>query len=166
MKKLLAILLALAMTIGLCGTAAVAEGKELVIGIPATPEVLSPFVAASLGRLHMMPVCYESLGYFTDSTYSEFKPQLMESYTVSDDYLTYTVKLHEDIYDTAGNHMTASDIVYSYDKGIELGGIGWGRYVESYKALDDYTLEIKMKNARATSFTDICRTAVVTKAAS
>lgn len=167
MKKLLAMLLVLVMTVCLPGTAAFADGaeKDLVIGIPATPEVLSPFVSPSTGRLHMIPVCYESLGYFTDSTYSEFKPQLMESYTVSDDYLTYTVKLHEDIYDTAGNHMTASDVVYSYDKGQELGGISWGRYVESYKALDDYTLEIKLLNPRATTFTDIARTAVVTQAA-
>jgi len=165
MKKLFAMLLVLTMAMGMLGTASFAEGKDLIIGIPATPEVLSPFVGASLGRLHMMPVCYESLGYFTDSTYSEFKPQLMESYTVSDDFLTYTIKLHEDIYDTAGNHMTANDIVYSYDKGKELGGITWGRYVEYYKALDDYTLEVKMLSARATTFTDMCRTAVVTQAA-
>lgn len=165
MKKLVAMLLVLALSLGLLGAVGLAEGKELIIGIPATPEVLSPFVGASLGRLHMLPVCYESLGYFTDSTYSEFKPQLMESYTVSEDYLTYTVKLHEDIYDTAGNHMTANDIVYSYDKGKELGAVSWGRYVESYTALDDYTLELKMASARATTFTDVARTAVVTQAA-
>lgn len=139
--------------------------KEMTIGIPGTPEVLSPFAPASTGSLYLTPVIYESLGYFTDSSYSEFKNQLMESWELADDNMTYTVHLHEDIYDTAGNHLTADDVVFSFDKGIEGGSLMWGSYVEEYHAEDEYTVVIKLNAERANTFTDICRSAVVTQAA-
>lgn len=139
--------------------------KEVVIGIPATPESLSPFVSPSTGRLHILPVCYESLGYFTDSTYSEFKAQLMEGYEMSEDAKTYTIKLREDIYDTAGNHLTADDVIFSWDKGIELGGNTWGRYVDEYHKVDDYTIELNLLTARADAFVTIGRSPIVTQAA-
>lgn len=141
------------------------ELKEIVIGIPGNPEVLSPFVANSTGRANILPTCYESLGCFTDSTYSDFKGQLLKSYEVADDNRTYTLHLYENIYDTAGNHLTADDVVFSWDKGHELGSSNWKRNVEDIQVVDEYTIVFRSIKDKATILNDVCKSVIVTKAA-
>jgi peptide/nickel transport system substrate-binding protein len=72
--------------------------------------------------------------------------QIADSWTVSDDGLTYTFKLRDDIFWTDGTPVTANDVKFTYDAigsdlvdtprkpNIEL--------VESFNVIDDQTLEI------------------------
>lgn len=49
----------------------------------------------------------------------DFEPELAESYEVSDDGLTYTFKLSTTARSTAGNPLTAEDVVYSMKRKFE-----------------------------------------------
>lgn len=73
---------------------------------------------------------------------------LAESYTLSDDTLTYTIKLRQGVTFHDGSPFTADDVVFTFERGRESAA---GAYrtvfesVEEIKALDDYTVEITLK---------------------
>lgn len=73
----------------------------------------------------------------------------MENGGVSADGVTLTIKLREDVVWTDGTSVTAHDYVFTVDMIMDDGNAVQTRYpfdtfVESYKALDDYTIEIVM----------------------
>ena len=73
-------------------------------------------------------------------------PWLAESWEVSDDGLTYTFKLREDVKFHDGSDLTASDVVYSFDRqtGIGEGFAYMLADADSATAVDDYTVEFKL----------------------
>ena len=56
-------------------------------------------------------------------------PRLATGYTVSEDGLTYTFTLRDDVYFSNGDHMTSTDAVYSWCRVIGMGapssGVNW-----------------------------------------
>lgn len=63
------------------------------------------------------------------------------------DSTTYDVEIHDNIVDSKGNAIKASDVVFSYDKLAELGYVTEiSTYYASAEATGDYTLTIKLKN--------------------
>lgn len=63
------------------------------------------------------------------------------------DATTYDVEIFDNIADSKGNAIKASDVVFSYDKLAELGYVTEiGTYYASAEATGDYTLTIKLKN--------------------
>ena len=86
------------------------------------------------------------------------QPEIAENWKISNDGLTYRFSLKEDIYfhnsplfgseDT--RNVKASDFVYSFDRltdpQVASPGSWVMQQVKSYRAIDDYTLEIKLKN--------------------
>ncbi|MGN0999348.1 MAG: ABC transporter substrate-binding protein [Faecousia sp.] len=84
---------------------------------------------------------FEPLGSF--QTYGEgFEGLLMESWEYDGDR-TYTVKLYENIYDSEGNHITASDVEFCYEavKGPGSEMANMVKPIESVTATGDYTVE-------------------------
>lgn len=54
----------------------------------------------------------------------------------------YTFYIYPDIYDHANNHLTASDVCFSFEKTREYGQTsGWG-VVQEWKAIDDTTVQM------------------------
>ena len=76
------------------------------------------------------------------------EPGVAESWEVSDDGLTYTFKLREDVAFCDGKPMTAADVVYSVNRWIDpetASPVAWrAGEVASVTALDDYTVEYKL----------------------
>jgi len=76
-------------------------------------------------------------------------PGLAESWTVSDDGLTYTFKLRDDVSFCSGKKMTAADAAWTFNRLIDpatKSPAAWrAGKVEHIKALDDNTLEWKLK---------------------
>lgn len=63
------------------------------------------------------------------------------------DDATYEVEIFDNIVDSQGNAIKASDVVYSYDKLAELGFVSEiSLYYDSAEATGDYTLTIKLKD--------------------
>ena len=85
-------------------------------------------------------IYHEIYEYLFDLESNEYVPVLAKGYTVVDD-LTYDVQLYDNIYDSAGNHITASDVVFSTQKLVEAGMNFKWYMVGDIVAKDDYTVE-------------------------
>jgi peptide/nickel transport system substrate-binding protein len=83
----------------------------------------------------------------------EYIPNMAESYNISDDGLTFTFNLRQDMKWSDGEPITAQDFKWSYDQVINPDNgypyISQLEFIESYEALDDYTLQIKITEVYA-----------------
>ena len=74
------------------------------------------------------------------------KPMIAEDYNISDDETTYTIKLREDVIFHDGSKVTAEDVVASTERWRKVSSVGLiaNEYIEQVKAIDEYTVEIKL----------------------
>lgn len=83
----------------------------------------------------------------------EYVPHMAESYTISEDGLTFTFKLRPGLKWSDGQPLTAHDYQWAYDQVIkpenEFPYLDQLEFITAYKALDDQTLEIKIKEIYA-----------------
>src|SRR6185437_2352653 len=96
---------------------------------------------------------------------------LAEKYEVSSDGLTFTFHLHRDVVFDSGNKLTAHDAAFSLQRVVKLNktpgfiitqfGFNKDNVEEAIRALDDYTVQMKLPQAQATSFVLYCLTANV-----
>ena len=94
-----------------------------------------------------------------------------EARTVSPDGLTFTFKLRRDAKFESGNPVTANDAAFSLQRVVKLNktpgfivtqfGFTPDNVEKTIRALDDYTLELKLPQAQATSFVLYCLSANV-----
>ena len=78
----------------------------------------------------------------------EYIPNMAESYNISEDGLTFTFNLRQDMKWSDDEPITANDFQWTYDQVTdpvnEFPYLSQLEFITSYKALDDYTLEIKI----------------------
>jgi len=136
---------------------------EVVIGIAGDPQNLGPWAGMSLGRIAVLFTIYE---YLVTTAGQETYGVLAKSYQPVDSQ-TYDVELYNNIHDTAGNKLTAADVVFSFNTAIATKNYGKLESVESVTALDDYNVEFKFnKPLEKGQFEDIMmECAIVTQAA-
>jgi len=117
--------------------ATTARYPKITIAINQDPGDLLPW-AFNLGA---KPYIYQNFYEFLfDLEDNEYVPVLASGYTVVDD-LHYQVHLYDYIYDSAGNHITANDVVFSTQQLIEAGfNFKWYMFGD-IQAIDDYTVE-------------------------
>ena len=92
---------------------------------------------------------YEMLFQVSNGLGSEMVPVLADAsrgahggYDHEEGSNEYTFYIYDNIYDHAGNHLTASDVVFSFEKTQEYGQTsGWG-VVTSWEAVDDTTVKM------------------------
>lgn len=118
----------------------------LNVGIPGDPADLSPFSTMSVGRMYVMETVYEFLGVYKEKN-GDFVGQLAKTIDVSDDALTVTVTLYDNITDSAGNKITADDVLFSYNTAIEKKTSVQLGYVDNIEKKDDYTVIFHMNSA-------------------
>ena len=129
MKKVLSVVLALGMAVSSLGMAVSAEESGLHIRacIASEPETLDPNMESSVdGAVYSMHL-FEGLMKYTntenDAAAGDSRVKLMEydygqaeSYEVSEDGLTYTFTLRDDIVWSDGEPVTAGDFEYSWKR--------------------------------------------------
>jgi peptide/nickel transport system substrate-binding protein len=83
-----------------------------------------------------------------DENTLEYIPNMAESYTISEDGLTFTFNLRRDMKWSDGQPITAHDFKWTYDQVTNPDNgfpyLSQLDFITSYEALDDYTLEIKI----------------------
>lgn len=110
---------------------------SITIGIAADPEDLSPKDVNGGSHPYIFQNFYE---YLFDMVDNDYVPVLASGYTVIDD-LHYQVQLYDYIYDSAGNHITADDVVFATNWLVESGFAFRYDIFESIEKVDDYTVE-------------------------
>jgi len=108
------------------------------------PENINPF-AGLLGQdFQMYRLQYDYLIKYSDSKF-EPEPSVATEWSVSDDQLTWTFKLRDDVVFSDGEPMTAGDVAFSINIVVEQQNAILGAYTRNVvkaTAVDDTTLEV------------------------
>jgi len=138
------VILALAGALAFSTSAAPRRGGTLriaEIGEPLTLDTVA--TTADVTSIITLPI-FEEL--FTYDAGWKIQPLLAESYTASQDGLTYTFKLRKNVPFHNGKEMTAEDVVASLMRWGKVSPRGTSVYkaVESTTAEDKYTVVMKL----------------------
>ena len=123
---------------------AFAEGDKrtsITVGISNTIDDWSPFARSGSGTIVSLGLIYEHL---VEVTADGIQPVIAKSWDMPDE-LTLNIEIFDNVYDTAGNHITASDVVYSYNTYVAAGNAGAVAKMESLTATGDYSVQMKLK---------------------
>lgn len=86
------------------------------------PDLLDPALDYETAGGEVLQNVYETLVTYSGNELSVFEPLLAESYEVSEDGTVYSFKLHQGIKFHDGADLTASDVAYSFVRGMLQGG--------------------------------------------
>ncbi len=143
MKKLLALVMCLLLVLPVTGAyAEEATGSELTVALNSQFTTLDP--ALNTETVNSYVISHMYAGLFKKDENNVPQNELCESYTVSEDALTYTFTLRDAVW-SDGVPVTAQDFVYSYLRVLSYGvDNAWGSYnmVTYIKGASEY-------NARA-----------------
>ncbi|MCA0255381.1 MAG: ABC transporter substrate-binding protein [Proteobacteria bacterium] len=142
---------------------AASPADTLVEGF-AIDDIISvdPAEAFELSTAEVTANAYSLLVRLDPAKTSEVQPELAESWTVSDDKLTYTFKLKPGVKFASGNPLTAADVAYSFERAVKLDkspaflltqfGLTGDNVAEKAKATDDLTFTLTVDKPYAPSF--------------
>jgi peptide/nickel transport system substrate-binding protein len=128
-------------------------GGELIFLVPSEPPTYDGHAEGTFGVVHPLAPHYNTLLRVDPFDKTGTKPvtDLAESWNVSKDGLTYTIKLRKGVKFHDGTEMTSKDVKASYDKiiappqGVLSYRKGQYRSVEALEAPDPYTVRFRLK---------------------
>ena len=132
---------------------------ELIAAVTYEPE--TGFDATESSHGDMTRVFFSTL--FQRNKELGMENDLAKSYEISEDRLTWTVKIREDVKFTDGEALTAEDIVYTYEIAKNSGSDIDLTMLDSVSQKDDYTVEFKLKNPQSTFIEKLARVGIVPK---
>ncbi len=123
------------------------DEKILIIGHAESTDSYDPARGYTQTTGVVTKATYETLVTFPDNNASDILPGLASSWEVSDDGLTYTFTLREGATFASGNPVTAADVVFSFNRLINLDGSPsfLADNIASVTAADDRTVTITLK---------------------
>ena len=153
MKKLVTVLLALAMAFTMVfATAASAEDgyKDSITWVIGNDQdILDP--QNNVSNSKVIPQYYDGLlGYDNDGN---VVCKMAESYEASEDKMTWTFHLRQDVYFHSGRHCTAHDFEATFDRLLNTENpqryTSNASFIDTAVATDDYTFVITLKEPKA-----------------
>lgn len=123
------------------------EGGSMTIALDGDPSALNPLYTADRNSLIIQQALYAPLFYTNDG---EVEPALAESLTPSEDNLTYTLTLKENLTWHDDEPLTADDIVFTINTILDENQMVWtrGNFV-----FDDKPVEAKAVDETTVEFT-------------
>ena len=183
MKKLIALLLVLAMMLSMtaCGgktdekaeapaaqapaeqaTAAeaapeAAPADSMVIGMQLDPESFNPWIMANDARQQCFyNKIYETLAFLRPDGSREY---VLAKSVEPNGQGCYKIILHDNIFDSNGNQITASDIEFSYNQCFATGQLAWGiKYLDHFEIINDYELDMYLNQESAVALDMVLKT--------
>ena len=152
MKKI-AILLAAVMLFGIAASGCTTQQtatSELAVHVGSEPDIIDPALNSAVDGATLLVHAFEGLMTLDrDGTPVEAQA---ESYTISDDGLTYTFKLRDGLKWSDGKEITAEDFVYSWNRAIDPETAADYAYMfESIEASETGTLMYLLLTAKQLS---------------
>jgi len=126
-----------------------AEGDFYIDAFGATVAKLTPLVSGDIYADRIQGYVLDTL-LRRDPDTLKYEPWVAESWEVSDDGLTFTFKLREDVVFSDGEPLTAEDVQFTYEwimnpKVAAPRARAYYEKFEHVRALDDYTVEFKFR---------------------
>lgn len=155
---------ALALAIAAGGTALAETPGDTLVEALAIDDVISldPAEAFELTTAEVTANSYSLLVRLNPDDPTTIMPDLAESWTVSDDGLTYTFTLKPGLVFASGNPITAEDVAFSFERAVKLDkspaflltqfGLTGDNVTERAKAVDPLTFALTVDQPYAPSF--------------
>ncbi len=145
-KRILIMLLSTLLFISLVAcnsnnTSKTIDRESVIVAIGSEPETLDPTQGWGHGN---SPIIQSTLVKYNANL--EFENDLATSYKLSDDGLTWTFNIREDVKFSDGVALTANDVVFTLLTAKKAMGSVDLTYMETAIALNDYTVEIKLSS--------------------
>ena len=150
LRNLLIAIVVLTLAIPALGGVSFAQDeKVLVIGHAESTDSLDPARGYTQTTGFINRATYQTLVTFPDEDASAIIPMLATEWTVSDDGLTYTFKLRDDVVFASGNPFTAADVAFSLMrlKHVQGNPAFLAANIAAVTAVDDYTVEITLEQS-------------------
>jgi ABC-type transport system substrate-binding protein len=143
------------------------QGGSMIVTYKDDVATLDPAIGYDWQNWSMIKSLFDGLMDYEPGT-SKLTPDLAESYTISDDSLTYTFVLHKGVKFHNGREMTAEDVKYSLDrvtnpatqspgagffgsiKGFAEVADGSATSLSGVTVVDPYTIKIELSRPDAT----------------
>lgn len=171
MKKIISIVLCAAMLLvfASCGKKddGGSNGDEKVLRVAALKDIATMDVAQTTEDYFIPQNVFDRLFEIKvlEDGSTEIVNSVCEEYSVSEDGLTYTMKIRDDVTFSNGNKLTAEDVKYTFVRLLTAGGVnydialevlgakalqdGQADDLEGIKIVDDYNLTITLESANA-----------------
>lgn len=143
---------------------AVSEGHEGYLNVCLSADIMTADVQKTSNDYEIPMNIYDTLVQIkvADDGSSSIEPMLAESWEVSEDGLTYTFHLRDDVTFQNGNAFTAEDVRYTFNRMFTADGTvnssfldqikgadelmaGTAEELSGLEVLDDYTVRITLK---------------------
>lgn len=136
----------------------------LDIGTTIKWDSMTPFRSTVANNAPWAYQVYETLA--TLSYDKVYEPLVAKSWSLQDDGVTYDMEIYDYVTDSAGNHITADDIVWMLQACVDAGLKTCYDKIDTITKTGDYTLQVKLKQNVVGAFeTILTSTYVVSKAA-
>lgn len=120
------------------------KSRKLVVGTDKEPYAQAPWDPERPGsNTCNVMTCNIYEGAFEVNKDGSISPLLATHYEVNDDYTEWTIYFRDNIYFSNGDHMTADDVIWSYDNMAACSNSAslWVNYDHTEK-IDDYTVKV------------------------
>ncbi len=122
------------------------KGGSITMARDSEPLTLNPIGASDNGSIFMIVNIFDTLVETQDAPTPQ--PGLAESWTVSDDSMTWTFKLRSGAMFSNGDPVTCQDVKFSIDRfanpEINVSYGGFGSAIESTECVDESTFVIQL----------------------
>lgn len=124
------------------------EQDAIVVIQKSEPSTLDPCFSGAICESNIMDLIFDTFTTFDEN--NEIVGNVAESWKVSDDGLTWTFNLRDDIYFPDGEQLTADDVKYTFDRTTDPDTMATGNYLwvldgisyESCNVVSDFVVEI------------------------
>ena len=126
-------------------TKKVSNSESVVVTMPASSEPEAGFDPAygwGAGEHVHEPLIQSTL--LTTTKDLEIEKDLATDYSVSEDGLTWTVQIRDDVKFTDGEKLTAKDVAFTYNNCVKNSTVNDFTMLEKAVAVDDTTVEFQM----------------------
>lgn len=142
-----------------------AEGGQLIMADISDIDTLNGLLSDDIPTAYIVGLMFESLVGVSpvDGTIA---PGLADSYEIAEDGVTYTFKLNEDVKWHDGEDFTAEDVAFSLDFALAEDTVyaytsTVTNALESYKVIDENTIQLVAKDVLATFLYDVPGTVAI-----
>lgn len=136
----------------------------LTVGYGTVIDSLTPFRSNTGQDAPYMTLLFESLAVLNADR--EYEKWAAKDWSTSDNGFTYDVEIYDNISDSAGNKITADDIVWFLEETIKAALKPDFSKIESVTKTGDYTFQVKLKENMVGLFESLMKhTFVISKAA-
>jgi peptide/nickel transport system substrate-binding protein len=135
------------------------EDSTVIVGLVAEPTSLDPQQVTDINSMRVQRSMFDSLLDFELGTFNLI-PGLAESWTISDDNLTYTFKLREGVQFHDGTPFNAEAVKFNFERMLdeshpyyETGPFPFASFyfgaIDTVEAVDDLTVEMTLSEPYA-----------------